>query len=169
MVFVQVPIIKYLAKSNLVLYPDILLIFDDMLYYILDEIKVELIQWINSKVPKRTGQLRDLMINHLELSTIQNGILKLEIGSFVDYMTELNLMSTSQVRHFGEMGWAEYYGYNGEVWLYDPLAIGSFWDKFITFTLDRLTFIIHRAIDEFFTGRGKLMKDIRGKIQIEVK
>lgn len=167
--WLEIPELYYLAKSNLVSYPILSIIFDDMLYYILDEMKTELIQWIGDKVPKRTSQLRDMMIKHLELSTIQNGLLKLEIGSLVDYMTELNLMTTSRVSHFGEWGWADYYGYDGKVWLYDPLAIGNFWDKLITFTLNRLNFITQRAVDEYFGGTGKLMKDIRGNITIKVK
>lgn len=158
----------YLTKSNLVSYPELLLIFDDMLSYIKDELIFELSLWINIKVPKRTGQLRDSLINTLNTSTAGNGELKIELGSVIGYASDVDGMMTLRVRHFQEWGTAYYYGHSGKILLNDPFAIGEFWIELQDYAQERISFITQRASDEFFGGTGKLVTGMRGKIYWEM-
>jgi len=162
-----IPDLRYLAKSNLVSYPILLLILDDMLSYIKDELIFELTMWINLKVPKRTGQLRDSLIETLNTSTAGNGELKIELGTMVDYATEVDRMTTFKVRHFQEWGTAYYYGHSGRILLNDPFAVGDFWENLQTYSQERLSFITQRASDEYFGGQGYI-KGMKGKIYWEM-
>ena len=88
--------------------------------------KLELTNWINAFVPKRTGQLRDQLIKSLMDSPHSVGQALIQISADVAYLAAVNKMSDAQVQHFGEKGYAYYYGYNGIVILYDPMAKGGF-------------------------------------------
>ena len=162
-----IPELQYLAKSNLVSYPILLQIFDDMLLYIKDEVIFELTMWINLKVPKRTGQLRDTLIDTLNTSTAGTGELKIELGSFVEYASDVDIMRTFKVRHFNEWGTAYYYGHSGRILLNDPFAVGEFWERLQVHAHERLSFITQRASDEYFGGQGYI-KGMKGKIYWEM-
>ena len=115
--------------------------------------------WILKYVPKRTGQLRFTLLKKLESSKVRRETLVFIIGSNLDYARSVNQMSTSQVRHnshkehSGEWAYAYYYSHkrrgpkvgqrrrkvgkkykgpsNYRIFLYEPNAIGSFWDELI--------------------------------------
>lgn len=156
--------IKFIAKNTEVDFAEILALLHNMLLYVLSELIFELKIWINTKVPKRTGQLRDNLIKHLESSNVKKGLMRLVLGTNIDYAPDVADMSTRQVRHSGEKGYAYYYGHHGKIDLNDPQAIGDFWDELMEYAQERTMFILQRAIDEYFKGTGKLMKAVRSDI-----
>jgi len=156
--------IKFLAKSNELSYDEVLDTINDMLLYVLDELIHELEIWIKTKVPKRTGQLRDSLIANLHSSYVKLGLMRIILGTNLDYAEAVNEMSTQTVRHSGELGYAYYYGEHGKIILNDPQAIGGFFDALLSYAKERCMFILQRAIDEYFAGTGKLMRMIRGRV-----
>ena len=156
--------IKFLAKGNALTFEEILALYHNMLLYVLDELLFELRIWINTKVPKRTGQLRENMLRHLKTSTVKKGLMRLVLGTNIDYAPKVAEMTTGQVRHTGEIGYAGYYGVTGPISLNDPEAIGNFWEELLKYADERTNFILQRAIDEYFAGTGTLMKVVRGNI-----
>lgn len=156
--------IKHLAKNNEMSYDEILQTIHDMLLYVLDELTHELEIWIESKVPKRTGQLRDSLIANLHSSRVKLGLMRVILGTHLSYAEDVADMSTTQVRHSGEEGYAYYYGHYGKIILWDPEAIGNFWEELLKYAQERTMFILQRAIDEYFAGTGKLMRMVRGAV-----
>ena len=156
--------IKYLAKGSTLTFDEILALYHNMLLYVLDELLFELKIWINTKVPKRTGQLRENMLKHLETSNVKKGLMRILLGTNIDYAPKVAEMTTGQVRHSGEIGYAGYYGITGPIVLNDPQAIGNFWEELLKYADERTEFIMQRAIDEYFKGTGTLIKQVRGKI-----
>ncbi len=156
--------IKYLAKGNALTYAEILALLHNMLLYVLDELTFELRIWIKSKVPKRTGQLRDNLLRHLESSNVKKGLMRIVLGTNIDYAQEVAEMTTPMVRHINEIGYAYYYGASGKIILNDPQAIGNFWEELLQYAEERTQFILQRAIDEYFGGTGTLMSHVRRKI-----
>ena len=156
--------IKFLAKNTEVDFSEIVVLLHNMLLYVLDELLSELRIWIKKKVPKRTGQLQDNLLKNLESSNVKKGLMRLVLGTNIDYAPEVAEMSTSQVRHFGEKGYAYYYGEHGPIMLNDPQAIGDFWNELIDYAQEITMNILQRAIDEYFAGTGKLMRKVRGAI-----
>lgn len=156
--------IKYIAKGNKLSFEEILALLHNMLLYVLDELIAELRIWINTKVPKATGQLRDSLLKNLESSNVKKGLMRLVLGTHLTYAPDVAEMSTAQVRHSGVKSYAYYYGSHGPIILDDPEAIGNFWEELIKYSEERTHFILDRAIDEYFGGTGKLIKSVRGKI-----
>ena len=156
--------IKCIAKKTEVDYEDIVILLHNMFLYVLNELQFELRIWINTKVPKRTGQLRDNLLKHLESSKVKKGLMKLVLGTDIQYAPDVADYSTRQVRHSGEKGYAYYYGESGPIILDDPQAIGDFWEELLKYAKERTMSIMHRAIGEYFSGTGKLMKSVRGAV-----
>jgi len=156
--------IKYIAKGNKLTYIEVLALLHNMLLYVLDELMIELRIWINTKVPKRTGQLRDSLLKNLESSNVKKGLMRIVLGTHLDYAPDVAEMSTAQVRHSGEVGYAYYWGASGRLILDDPEAIGNFWDVLIAYAKERTKTILARAINEYFAGTGTLIKTVRGEI-----
>lgn len=139
--------------------------------------------WILKYVPKRTGQLRFTLLKKLESSKVRRETLVFIIGSNLDYARSVNQMSTSQVRHnshkehSGEWAYAYYYSHkrrgpkvgqrrrkvgkkykgpsNYRIFLYDPNAIGSFWDELIKYLRLRTVFHLNNAMREQY-GKTEL-------------
>jgi len=156
--------IKYLAKGTTLTFDEVAALLHNMFLYVLDELLFELRIWIKTKVPKRTGQLRDNLLKNLKSSNVKKGLMRLVLGTNIDYAPEVAEMSTSQVRHSGEIGYAYYYGESGKITLNDPQAIGDFWNELMDYAQERTMSILKRAIDEYFAGTGKLMKAVRGAV-----
>lgn len=156
--------IRYLAKGNPLSFEEILSMVHNMLLYVLDELLVELEGWINRFVPKATGQLRESLIKNLKSSEVKKGLMRLVLGTHISYAQRVAEMSTAMVRHSGEERYVNYYGERGKIRLWDPEAIGNFFEEFVKFAEERTIFITQRAIDEYFKGTGKLMRAVRGKI-----
>ena len=156
--------IKFIAKNTEVDFDEILSLLHNMLLYVLDELILELKIWIKTKVPKRTGQLRDNLLKHLESSNVKKGLMRLVLGTDITYAPDVADMPTRIVRHSGEVAYAYYYGHHGKIMLNDPQAIGDFWNELMEYAQERTMFILQRAIDEYFKGTGKLMRSVRGAI-----
>jgi len=156
--------IKFIAKKSELDYEEITILFHNMLLYVLDELLFELRAWINTKVPKRTGQLRDNLLKNLKSSRVKKGLMRLVLGTNIDYAPKVAAMSTSQVRHSGEKGYAYYYGEHGPINLNDPQAIGDFWNELMKYAKERTMIILQRAITEYFKGTGRLIKTVRGAL-----
>jgi len=156
--------IKYLAKGNELSFEEVLALFHNMLLYVLDELMAELRIWINTKVPKRTGQLRDNLLRNLESSNVKKGLMRIVLGTDIQYAPDVAEMSTVQVRHSGEVGYAYYWGKHGKLILDDPAAIGNFWEELIKYAKEKKMSILDRAINEYFAGTGTLIKSVRGSV-----
>jgi len=104
-------------------------------------------QFIIRFVPKRTGQLQYTLLKKMESSKIRDGVLIFIIGTHLRYARDVNQMATSQVQHSshkehsGKWAYAYYYGHKGRIFLYDPEAIGSFWQILLMYLQKRI--LIH--------------------------
>ena len=145
-------------------YEEVLFTIQEMLEYVLEQLLLELEFWINKFVPKRTGQLRESLIANLYSSQVKKGLMRVILGTNLDYAKDVADMSTTQVRHFGEEGYAYYYSHYGKITLDDPQAIGNFWEELLKYAKEKCMFILQRAIDEYFAGTGKLMRMVRSRI-----
>jgi len=133
--------ISYMVKNSKYTYEQMTELIKLILQTVLDDTKKDLELWIESKVPKRTGQLRAMLKLWLGGSNVTNGIMRLVMGTNLEYAEDVAQMTTSQVRHHGEKGYVYYpniFGIRGKVILNDPQAIGYFWDKMIEFAKDRV-------------------------------
>ena len=140
--------ITYMAKNSKYTYEQMVQLIKIILNDVLIDTKKDLVIWIKSKVPKRTGQLRKDLIEWLDGSTISKGIMRLVMGTYLPYAEDVAQMTTSQVRHSGEVGYVYYpnkMGIRGRVILNDPRAIGFFWDKMMTFAKERVAINLIRA------------------------
>lgn len=104
-------------------------------------VMIDVTKWIQTYVPRRTGQLQDNLLANFQSSYIQNGrILKLKLGTNIDYAQYVNKMSSTQVQHFGVIGYAYYYGSHGPIILSDPSAQGHYQGIMLMYARDRLRF-----------------------------
>ena len=123
------PLKQYEAEIT---FPAAVIIIDSILQFALMWTKQDLHGWIDEKVPKRTGQLRDSLHRNLETSkVVGQSLLKLYFGTHLNYAEFVNQMTTSQVAHSNDTGYAYYYGHYGKINLNDPSAIGYFFDEMI--------------------------------------
>ena len=153
--------IKLYVKGTAMTREEALVIFHSMLIYVLDQIKKELKAWILKFVPKRTGQLQRNMLLQLESSRVKKALMRLVVGTSIDYAPKVAEMTTSQVAHDKEPGYAYYAGWGGKILLDDPDAIGNFWKEIQAFTVEKLQAILTIAIGEFFKGTGKVLTNVK--------
>jgi hypothetical protein len=133
--------------GNAITYAAVVGFIDTILRAALSRTIDDLDRWIDTYVPKRTGQLRDSLKANLRSSrVIQGKLLKLYFGTRLDYAEFVNEMTTSQVAHSGETGYAYYYGHYGRITLDDPNAIGNFFDAMINYARMELQSNIQNAI-----------------------
>jgi len=140
--------ITYMVKNSKYSYDQIVVLIQNILQDVLDDTKKELEIWIDSKVPKRTGQLRQMLKLWMGGSNITAGILRLVLGTNLPYAEDVDQFTTPQVRHHGEIGYVYYpniFRIRGKVILEDPQAIGGFWDKMIEFAKERVDINLIRA------------------------
>ncbi len=139
-------------------------------------VKDDIRDWIAKKVPRRTGQLRFTLLKALEKSRDKKGIIKFIIGTQVKYATQVNAMSTKNVRHdsthfehSGARAHAYYYGHGSgkrkrsklkkrakkkgqqyispnRIFLNDPDAIGGFWDTLLKYFEKRILYHLNNAV-----------------------
>lgn len=137
-VAIEDTLIKYIIGKEEVTYNEAKAVIRSILQETLDLTLEELQDFIDTKVPKRTGQLRDNLARHILSSRVTDTALKLRYGTGVDYASYVNEMTTEQVRHHGEKGYAYYYGHAGPIILNDPEAIGHFFDKMGEYAHERI-------------------------------
>lgn len=125
----------------------------------------EMIIWIDTKVAKRTGKLRRDLKLELSSSYIRNLVLRLKLGTHIDYAKFVDEMTTAQVRHFGQKGYAYYGGKHGIVWLNDPQAIGAFFNKMLLYAKERLYINLAKAKALYLGGMSSLSKLIKFRVK----
>jgi len=149
--------IKYIAGTRDDLsYNDVLEIINKILNEVHSSVLADMEEWIEDKVPKRTGQLRDNLIQNIQSSRVRNGVLRIIIATSIDYAKKVNEMSTKQVmhggthkEHSGKWAYAYYYGHYGRIFLLDPGAIGGFFDKLVEFAKERALFHLARLAQQY--------------------
>lgn len=141
----------------------------DILNQTLDDTILELEIWIDSKVAKRTGKLREDLKLELKSSFVRNTLLKLKLGTHVTYAEFVNQMTMSTVRHVGELGYAYYGGHHGPIILNDPRAIGFFWNKLLEYAKERLEINFVKAKALYLGNVGKAGRMIKKKFTWSAK
>ena len=125
----------------------------------------EMILWIDSKVAKRTGKLRRDLKLELSSSYISNLVLRLKLGTHINYAEFVDQMTTAQVRHYGKIGYAYYGGFHGKIILSDPQAIGAFFNKMILYAKERLHVNLAKAKALYLGGMSSLSKLIKFRVR----
>jgi len=161
--------ISYMANNSKYTYQQILVLIQNILQDVLADTKKELEIWIDSKVPKRTGQLRAMLKLWMGGSNIYKGILRLILGTNLTYAEDVAQMTQSQVRHQGEVGYVYYpniFGIRGRVILNDPRAVGSFWNKMIEFAKERLDINLIHAKNKHLGQAVTISRKLRSELEI---
>jgi len=151
--------IKYIAGKNKNLsYEQVLDIIISLLEEILELTLIDLEDWIETYVPKRTGQLRDNLLRNIRSSRVRNGVLRIIIATSIDYAEKVNEMTTAQVRHTdtdrehsGKKAYAYYYGHYGPITLDDPYAVGGFFEELVEFAKDRVIMNLAKMKSKYTT------------------
>jgi len=141
------------------------LLVQNVLEKTLNDTVMELEEWIESKVAKRTGKLRKDLKLELSSSFIKNMVLKLKLGTHITYAEFVNAMTTSTVRHVDEVGYAYYGGKSGKLILNDPRAIGSFFTKMVQYAKERLEINFAKAKAMYLGTAGKAGRMISSKFK----
>ena len=151
--------IKYLVEGSNYTYEEIKELISNMLNDVLKQTLLDINIWIDYHVPKRTGQLRDNLKKHIQSSRVSKNILRVIMGTSIDYAKEVNKMTQGQVRHTGtnkendgSWAYANYWGHSGRIYLDDPQAVGHFWDKLLSFTKERIIINLTKAKYELAKG-----------------
>lgn len=148
--------ISYIAGKRKMSYSQVKQLITDILADTLTLTLADLEEWIKTYVPKRTGNLQEDLINNLHSSRAMDNIMRLILGSTVRYAEDVNEMSTSQVQHSGEVGYAYYHGYYGKIILNDPEAVGHFWDRMLEFAKRRILINLTKAKYRYLRGNLKV-------------
>lgn len=152
--------IKYIAgRVDNLSYEDVKDIIENLLREVLNLTLGNIELWIEERVPKRTGQLQENLLRHLKSSRVSRGILRIVIGTAINYAADVNEMTTAMVRHHGtwrehsgKKAYAYYYGHPGNppvVFLDDPKAEGQFFEKLLTFAYDRVLINLARTAAKY--------------------
>jgi hypothetical protein len=88
----------------------------------------KLTTWVMIYVPERTGRLKESLLYNLNKNSFVDSThnLVLQIGTGVHYAKYVNRFSDVNVKHYNEIGYAYYNGYNGRILLNDPSAVGGY-------------------------------------------
>jgi len=166
--------VSRIAKENDMTSRQLIQLIEPILRETLEKTTQDIMLWIIKYVPKRTGQLRMTLLKSLQKSKVQRGILRFIMGTHLDYAKKVNAMSTAQVRHnshrehSGKWAYAYYYTHrnrgpkvgkrrriigkkykgpsNYRIFLYDPEAIGGFWEALIRYLKERAMFHMKNAM-----------------------
>ena len=134
----------------------------------------ETIIWINTFVPKRSGDLRQSLIKYLERSIpppaasgeLRGIRLVLGAGAEIFYAAYVNEFTTKQVAHKGTFRehYVDYttkkgvehhpraYSKGRRIWLYDPKAVGGYHDKMIAYAAMRFKINVAKNLCKVNTG-----------------
>ncbi len=140
-------------------------LIENILNETLDLTIMELEIWIDNKVAKRTGKLREDLKLELSSSFVRNTLLKLKLGTHISYAKFVNEMTLSTVRHVNQMDYAYYGGHHGKLILNDPRAIGFFWKKFLEYAKERLEINFVKAKAMYLGNVGKAGRMISSKFK----
>ena len=170
--------ISYMVKNSKYSKVQLELLIHQVLQLVLDTTKRELIVFIDNIVPKRTGQLREMLKIWLNGSWVGQGIMELIMGTNLDYAEDVNEMTTSQVRHVNEWGYVYYPNIKGissksrprgskKILLNDPRAQGAFWDKMLKFAKERVDINLIRAKNAILGNAVKRPQGPSGGFQVK--
>ena len=163
--FAKVSVSYIAGKQSKLSYDQIQELVINILNETLSLTLADLNEWIDEKVPKRTGKLRKDLKLEIKSSFVSRMLLRLKLGTHISYAEFVNNMMTSQVAHEGEWGTAYYGGYHGKIFLNDPNAVGWFFVQMIEYAKKRLevNFIKAKAIN--LSGKGVGGKMISNKFK----
>lgn len=166
--------IKYIAGNLNLNYQQVVQLIQDVLRETLTLTIQDLEIWIgqpqdsDGHVPKRTGTLRKTLLDWLHGSNVYEGIMRLILRTDLPYASDVNAMTTSNVRHLGEKGYVYYdnqFGIRGPVILDDPRAEGNFFDKFVDFAKERIKVNLVKAKNQYLGMPGKAASTLRREIK----
>ena len=127
---IRQPKIRKIAKRNENLdVKDVKQIVDKVLHMTNSLVIKDVTKWIRRFVPKMTGQLRHNLWKHLLNSYVKNQVARIIIETDIDYAKRVNDMGTHNVRHKGK----KVKRHGKIIVLWDPQAIGGFFDKMVIF------------------------------------
>ena len=146
---ISVDDIKYIVGKSSYTYEEVVTTIRNLLGMVLRETIHDIELWIDNKVPKRTGALRKNLKLMLRTSKVVGNIMKLIIGTSIEYAERVNEYTTGQVRHFDttrEHSGKKAYSPGGiPIRLNDPQAVGFFYDKLLEFTKERVLINLAKA------------------------
>ena len=151
--------IKYIVgKTKNLNYDQVLEIIKSFLVEVLELTLLDLEEWIETYVPKRTGQLRDNLLKNIRSSRVVGSVMRIIIATSIDYAEKVAEMSTAQVRHSGtdrehsgKKAYAYYWGHYGPIYLDDPEAIGNFFDVLAEYAKDRVIMNLAKMKSKYTT------------------
>ena len=155
--------IKYIAGNKKLDSDELKTYIQELLDESLRTIIMEVEIWINSKVAKREGDLRESLIKFLKRSIpppstvgeLRGIRLVLGVGAEIDYAKYVNKMTMSRVRHMGT--WLEHSGAPAmsrgkPIFLDDPRAVGFYHDKMVDFGKERFHTNVDKAKYKYNSG-----------------
>jgi len=106
---------------------ELVIIFNEILRLTLRTTKIEALNWINKYVPKRTGQLRDSLIDWINTNWIVDEVgLRASLHTDVEYAFDIvgdAAHDATWYEHSGAEATAYYYNNYGRIFLDDPQAL----------------------------------------------
>ena len=148
--------IKKISKKSGQDEKDIKKMLDKIFHEAHRQILKDLTKWIRKYVPKMTGRLRHDLWKHLLDSYTKNQTLWVYIATSIDYAEKVNNYQTHNVRHKGKR-----VKRRGKVYiLWDPQAIGGFFDKMVIFAIKNIDMNLDKAKKRFSSRLGVKYRDI---------
>lgn len=151
--------IFYISGKTKLSYGEIVGRIQMFLEFLKENITNDVKNWIDRYVPKRTGQLREMLKRWVDGSNIYKNVLRIVVGTNLPYASVVNEMTTDMVRHSGEIGYVYYpnlFGIRGKIQLWDPEAIGAFFTVLLEYMKERAELWIAR-------GKEMLLKQPTGR------
>jgi len=161
--------LKYIAGKSTYTYKEVVNIIRDLLSKVLKYTIQDIELWIDHKVPKRTGALRQNLKLSLRSSQVIGNILKIIIGTSIEYAERVNEYTTRQVRHYNtrkEHSGKKVYAHGVPVTLNDPEAVGHFFDRMLEFVEERVLINLSKAKYEIETSTKLTSRQLT---RVEVK
>lgn len=154
------PNIKYVIGKIKYTYEQVLEFIQEIMNETLELTIQETKEWIWEFVPLRSGDLQDNLIKYLEKSRPPSITVReppsirliLGAGKEVEYARYVNEMDETMVQH--NSTWLEHSGRRAyskgvPVMLHDPHAVGYFFDKMVSYSIERLKINLDKAIYKF--------------------
>lgn len=149
---VRKPEIRKIAKGNPNLTEgEVERIINSILNELHARVNKDLMFWIARFVPKMTGALRRDLLMHVRETIVKNQVITFYIETSIIYAYRVNKYKTSQVRHKGKKITYK----KREYTLWDPLAIGGFFDKMVLFAIKSILYNLTK-IKRKFSARTKM-------------
>ena len=133
--------LSFWIRGKTYTHEQIILNFDDIIKHTIKITKRETIEWINKKVPKRTGQLRLDLIKWINTHWIFTSIwILLDLQTNVEYATKIEgdaAHSDTWFEHSGQPAVAFYANHIGVIHLDDPEAMSGWYIYIMNYVKER--------------------------------